>query len=301
MVLHNVDLNLLLALDALLTERHVTRAAERNMVGQAAMSASLARLRKHFGDVLLVKERNRLVLTPLAESLVAPAREAIAAAEATMAVSEPFDPTTDHRTFRVIASDYAIFVLLKSLLAEFAAHTPRIHLNLLPIPDDYLDQLRRGQVDLLIAPTAFTGPNFPFPHEVLFEDGFVLAADRDNPDIGRSVSPEEFARLPSVAFGGGPLRSLIEVQLDELGVQRNVEIFTQSWVINPFLLKGTRLVSIVHERLARPIANRMGLRLLPPPAPLRPIIEAMYWHSRNTNDSAHRWLRTQIADAASRM
>lgn len=242
-----------------------------------------------------------MVLTPLAESLVDPAREALAAAEATMTVSESFDPTTDHRIFRVIASDYAIFVLLKSLVAEFATHTPQIHLNLLPIPDDYTDQLRSGQVDLLIAPTAFTGPNLPFPHEVLFEDGFVLAADRDNPDVGRSVSPAEFARLPSVAFGGGPFRSLIEVQLDELGVERNVEIFTHSWMINPFLLKGTRLVSVVHERLARPIATQLGLRLLPPPAPLRPIREAMYWHSRNTGDSAHRWLRAQIASAASRM
>jgi DNA-binding transcriptional LysR family regulator len=114
--LNGVDLNLLPALDALLAERNVTRAAERMSLGQPAMSAVLARLRKHFGDPLLVREGRGLVLTTLAASLVAPVQEAMAATEAVLGARPPFDPRTDARSFTLVGSDYVALVLLRPLM-----------------------------------------------------------------------------------------------------------------------------------------------------------------------------------------
>lgn len=297
MTLSGIDLNLLVALDALLVESNVTRAAERTMVGQPAMSASLARLRKHFGDPLLVREGRRLVPTPLAESLAEPVREAVLAVEAVMGSRADFDPTVDRRTFTIVASDYVALVLLRPLFARLGVEAPGVGVNVVPVVPDFADQLRRGQVDLVIMPTAFVGRG-SFPSRQLFSDRFVLAADRDNPDVGDHVTPEVFSRLRYLSYSVGPLRALSERELEEVGIERHVEVSTQSFLTAPFLLTGTRLVSLVHLRLATRVAELARLRLLEPPVPLRPIVEAMYWNPRRTNDPAHRWFRSAIAEIA---
>src|SRR4051794_38510851 len=122
--LHQLDLNLLLPLDALLTERHVTRAAARLHLGQSGMSAALSRLRRFFDDELLVRNGNALDLTPLAQALVSPVREAITSVERLLTTRPHFDPAVDSRTFRVIASDYMTLVLLRPLLARLFADAP---------------------------------------------------------------------------------------------------------------------------------------------------------------------------------
>ncbi|GAA0895960.1 LysR family transcriptional regulator [Pseudonocardia zijingensis] len=297
MALSGIDLNLLVALDALLTECNVTRAAERTLVGQPAMSASLARLRKHFDDPLLVREGRKLVPTPLAESLAAPVREAIVAIEAVLGSRAGFDPATDQRSFTIVASDYVTLVLLRPLFARLGVEAPGIGVNVVPLQPDFTDQLRRGQVDLLIIPTALVRRE-EFPHVRLFSDRFVLAADRDNSDVGERVTAEEFARLPYLSYRVGPLQALGESELEEVGIERRIEVRTQSFVITPFLLTGTRLVSLVHERLAARVAEQARLRLLEPPVPLRPIVEAMYWNPRHTQDPAHSWLRSCITEIA---
>lgn len=300
MMLSGVDLNLLVALDALLTECNVTRAAIRTSVGQPAMSASLARLRKHFDDPLLVKQGRQLVPTPLAESLVGPVRAAIEAVESVMGSRAEFDPTIDERTFTILASDYVTLQLLRPLFAMLATDAPAIRVNVVPIGTDFAEQLQRGHVDLLIMPSAAVG-QLSMPQVKLFSDRFVLACDRDNPLVGDTVTPEEFASLPYLSYSVGQLRGLGESELAEVGIERRVEVRTQSFVITPFLLAGTHLVSLVHERLARRVADYAGIRLLEPPVPLRPIIETMYWNVRQSQDPAHQWLRSRITEAATNL
>lgn len=295
--LSGVDLNMLVALDALLAEGNVTRAAERTAVGQPAMSASLARLRKHFDDPLLVREGRALIPTPLAESLITPVREALVAVESVMGSRAGFDPATDHRTFTLVASDYVSLVLLRPLFARIGGEAPGVRVNVVPVSADFADQLQRGHVDLVVMPMAFVGRE-SFPHTRLFSDRYVLAADRDNPDIEEPVTPEMFRRMPYLSYRIGSLQSLGESELAEAGVEQRVELRTQSFVVTPFLLTGTRLVSLLHERLAKQLAEPARLRLAEPPVPLRPIVEAMYWNPRHTDDPAHRWLRSCITDIA---
>lgn len=300
MPLTGVDLNLLLALDALLGECNVTRAAERLALGQPAMSASLARLRRHFNDPLLVREGRRMVPTPLGESLVRPVRDAIAATEAVMGTSKAFDPTTDERAFRIIASDYVLFILLQPLFACLATDAPNIQVNVLPIRPDFADQLRRGHADLLIAPASFAGMP-ALPHRRLFADRFVLVCDQDNPDVGAEVTPEEFSRLRYLSYGNAPWQALAESELEDLDIHHRDVVRAQTFVMTPFLIAGTRLVSLVLERVVRRLEGLARLRVLEPPTLLRPIVQAMYWTPRHTADPAHRWLRARLADLASEL
>ncbi len=298
MGLNGVDLNLLLALDALLSERNVTRAAERLSLGQPAMSAALGRLRKYFDDPLLVREGKTLVPTPAATALAPLVRDAVAATEAVLGRPRGFDPQVDRRSFTIMASDYVTLILLRPLVARLAVEAPLQRVNVVPVQADYAEQLRKGRADLLVLPTELTGSGFAFPHRHLFNDRYVLVADADNDGIGSVVTAEEFAQLPYVAYSGGPLPSIADVQLDALGVARRVEMSTQSFAIAPFLVTGTPFVSLVHERLARQVADQAHLKVLEAPVPLRPISEALFWNPRHTADPAHSWLREQIADHA---
>jgi DNA-binding transcriptional LysR family regulator len=296
MTLSGVDLNLLVALDALLTERNVTRAAERVSVGQPAMSASLARLRKHFGDPLLVRQGRGLEPTPLAESLARSVQEAIATVEAVLGSRAAFDPGVQ-RTFTIVASDYITLVLLRPMFSLLAAEAPGIRINVIPVVPDYARQLRCGQVDMLIVPTALSG-RLPFPHVRLFTERFLLACDRDNTAVTDFVEPEQFSRMPYLSYGLGTLQGLAELELAEAGIERRVEVSTQSLVSAPFLLTGTDLVSLIQERLGQRFGEYAHLRLLEPPIPLRPVVEALYWNPRHNDDPAHRWLRARLAEQA---
>lgn len=296
--LRRVDLNLLVALDALLTERNVTRAGTRLSLSQPAMSAALGRLRKLFGDQLLVRSGQRLEPTPFAEALAEPVREILTSVERTLARRLRFDPASDARTFSVIASDYATMILLRPLFEHLAEDAPAVRVAVAPLDPDFQDRLRADEVDLLIVPREVAEQVTDLPSETLFTDRFVCALWHGHPSVGESITVEQLSSLPYLTYGAGALSSFVDIQLDALGVSRQVEVTTQSFVTAPFLLRGTRFVAMVQERLATQVAQAAGIRLLEPPVNLRPITEAMFWHPRHDNDPAHRWLRTQVAKLA---
>lgn len=301
MDLRRVDLNLLVAFDVLVAERNVTRAAQRMSVGQPAMSATLARIRKLFGDPILVREGRALVPTPLAESLADPVRELLTEIETVLSRGTGFDPATTERTFSVIANDYVTMTFLHPLLARLAVEAPGIRLHIFPTGDDYAEQLRRNQVDLLIMPMEAFETHAQFPYAVLFKDRYVVAVDRDHPDVGETISLEEFSSLPYLATSSGHLRSLAEMQLDFLGVPRNLEL-TTAFGMAPFLLRGTRLITLIHERFAERVADAAGLRTLEPPVPrLQPITEIMAWPKRLERHPAHQWLRGRLLELAAEL
>jgi DNA-binding transcriptional LysR family regulator len=294
MNLNGVDLNLLVALDALLAERNVTRAAERLSIGQPAMSAALNRLRKLFDDPLLTREGADLIATPLAETLARPVQEAIDAIRSVLAVRGAFDPDTDHRTFTVVASDYVGLVLLRPLLRRLAHEAPRVRLVVRPVLPDFLTQLRRDHVDLTVVPRELMPERSDLPHVELFRDRYVCAVAADNGAVGDRMSVDEFARLPQLASNGGPLPALGQRQLDSLRLHPSAEISTQTSLLAPFLLAGTELVTLVLERLGHLLQDAADIRLVEPPTPLQTITECMFWSGRRADDPSHRWLREQV-------
>lgn len=172
MALQSFDLNLVPALSALLEERNVTRAAERLSLGQPAVSAALARLRRHFDDPLLVREGRTYRLTTFADSLLGPTREAMSALDAAVGARRVFDPAADVRTFTVATSDYAALVILRPLLARLAEDAPGVRLRPVPISMGMGEALRRSTLDLVLLPMELAGELQDLPRKALFEDRF---------------------------------------------------------------------------------------------------------------------------------
>ncbi len=303
------DLNLLPTLSALLEERNVTRAAERLSLGQPAVSAALARLRRQFDDPLLVREGRAYRLSSLAETLVEPVREAMASVERCVSVPRVFDPASDVRSFTLAASDYFSTAFLRPLLGRLAQEAPNVRLQLVPIRDGLDEALRRGSVDLALMPTELATTMHDIERRVLYRERFVVVADRGHPAlVGRDELGSESSRgvpidvamlqrLPFVMFAG-ELPFVVERKLHEQGIELRVDVTTEGFVAAPLLLPGTELVSFVPERLARLVAEPFGLAMYASPVDIGQIVEAMYWSPRRTGDAAHRWLRARIAAEA---
>ena len=154
MDLHGFDLNLLIALDALLSEKSVTNAGRRVHLSQSAMSGVLARLRAAFKDELLVPSRGGMALTPLAEELATPVRDLLVQVQQSILTRVPFVPATSRRAFTVAASDYAIAVLLADFLRELRSQGTSLTVSIVPLRDR-MKQLEDIGLDLLILPKAF--------------------------------------------------------------------------------------------------------------------------------------------------
>ena len=297
--LHQLDLNLLLPLDALLSERHVTRAAARLHLGQSGMSAALSRLRRFFDDELLVRNGNALELTPLAQALVSPVREAITSLERILTTRPHFDPTVDSRTFRVIVSDYMTLMLLRPLLARLFHDAPAVRVDITPISPGYASTLQRALVDLLVLPAEIVeAPLEGVRHQELFTDRYVCAVGRDNPCfVDGAFTLEQLSELPYIACSQNSVPSFADSQLDELHIPRNIAMSTHNFIMAPFLLPGTPMFTLALERLiSRP--EYATVRSLEPPVPLRPITETMYWHPVFEHDPAHLWLRERLSTLA---
>lgn len=295
--LHRVDLNLLVALDALLAQRSVTRAAEQLCVGQPAMSATLGRLRRLFDDPLLVRDGRGLVPTTFASSIAGPVRQALALMESAVGAHEVFDPATARRTFAVAASDYVTLVLLKPFLASLSEQAPGVRIDVVPVTPGFVDDLRAGRTDLVVAPHQMvTGPGLE--HETLFRDRFVVAVDASNTALGDPPTVEELRAVPFVAYDAGALASVVSDRLGELGIGCRVELTAQTFAAVPLLIAGTPLGALVHERLAAAVAGPLGLRLLRPPMPLPMVREEMAWSASAGADAGHRWLRGRLSALA---
>jgi DNA-binding transcriptional LysR family regulator len=301
MNLRNVDLNLLVALDALLAERNVSRAGRRLGLSQPATSSSLARLRKMFGDPLLVRRGREFTLTAEAERLVQPVREILNLVERTIEQRPEFDPSTDIRTFSISASDYATLVLLSPFVRAAAAEAPGVTIHVLPRSRDPRQLLDTDEADLVIEPRELLGDT-DFPSYPLFSDQWLCAVDAANPaGSAQRITLDDYLRLPHLVYSIGPGRQLnpADQHLARLGTQRRIEFTVESFLLVPFLIRGTSLASLVLERAARQLAAAAtDIRLLPPPLPLPDIHETMYWHPRHTTDPAHRWLRERLLASA---
>ena len=298
MDLRRIDLNALVALDALLSECSVTQAAETLGIGQPAASAALSRLRKLFDDPLLIKEGRTLRRTRLADSLVQPLREALNSIDSLISMSESFEPATARRTFTVMASDYVSVVYIRPLLAHLEQLAPGIRLNVTPVDVGYAARLRRGEADMVVVPRDFADPSLEFGQMPLFDDSYVGAVWQEHPDVGRSFTLEQMSSLPYLMYDPPAQNSIVESQLDRLGVRRNVEVTTTSLVAAPLMLPGTRLYTMMHRRLAALMEGLAPLRLVQSAVPLTDLQENVYWPRHLTHDPGHRWMRDQMAEVA---
>jgi DNA-binding transcriptional LysR family regulator len=299
---HKLDLNLLVALDALLSERHVTRAGERLQLSQPAMSGALARLRTHFGDELIIQLGRKMVLTPLAASLHKPVRDTLLLAQAVMDARPTFEVESSSRHFSIVASDFVDAILLTDVVRALAKSAPTIVLELLdPIGGKMVEDLDRGDVDLLIVPAHYASTEHPV--EVLFRDVMTCVVSSEHPTIGDKLTLEQYLDAQHVAmnFGRARLQSLEGDFLQGLGYRRKVVTWASSFIALPQLIVGTDRIATVPRRLADRVTKVLPLKTLEPPIDFPPIAEVMQWHQYRNNDPGVIWLRSALHAAAAHL
>jgi DNA-binding transcriptional LysR family regulator len=291
----HADLNLLTALHALLTECSVTRAAERLRISQPAMSAALARLRRHYGDDLLVRAGAGYHLTPLADRLAEPAARAVTAADRVLSAQPDFDPASSHRTFTVIMSDYALTVLGPAVAALLDRRAPHVRLNVHPTTrrnvDRAADELRA--VDLLVLPHGIvTG----LPHRNLYQDEWACLVDAAAP---AELSMTDLADKSWVlTYHDGTAITTAARELRTHGIDLHARLIVESYTVLPALIAGTDRIALVQRQLGAAMSAAGRVRMVACPFPTTPIVEALWWHPGRENDPTHRWLRQCFTDAA---
>lgn len=286
--LRRIDLNLLVILDALLTEQHVTRAAERLHLSQPAVSHALARLRDVLDDPLLVRQGGSLVPTARALELATPLAEALAHVKALLAPNR-FDPASAKRRFRVAMSDYSAAIFLPELVRTLRHDAPGIDLQIIQASrEGMVDGVLNGDLDL----AAGVFPDMPAELRTtpLFEEHYTCLVDRDSLQVGGSLDLATYLSRPHVLLemrGSGTPE--IERALTAIRERRHVAISLPHWGVAPQLIQGTDLILTVSSRGLLNVDHK-HLVSVPPPFHIPSFAVELAWHARRGGDSGLQWL-----------
>ena len=292
------DVNLLVALRALLEEVNVTRAGERLRMGQSSMSAALARLRKRFDDELLVRVGRDYELTPLARQLLPQVQATVPLVERVFDRDPGFNPELSRRRVAIQLTDYAA-VEIRPVLAEIARGAPSLRIDLRRGPSEPRDAERDLLAyDFVIAPP---GASIDVESIELFRDSYVVVADRDNAAIaGGSIAMEDFVRLPHARADMRHVVTPVQRRMRELDISVEIRAVTSSQLPLPVVVAGTELLAVIPRRLALRAAQTMPIVFVPTPFDTVELIERIWWHPGRVHDLGHEWLRKVIAATVER-
>ncbi len=296
MKLSGVDANLLPALDALLREKNVTRAARLLGVGQPAVSHSLARLRNHFQDELLVLRGRTYFLTQKGEQLAAVVANATRAMAAVFEEPPGFEPATASSRFVVACSDLLGFILLPELLRTLQSEAEHIEVELRPPLTTSKEALLEEGVDLALG--IFEDVPASMNQQTLYEDPAICVVREDHSRIGDSITLETYGDLPhlEIAPTSGSIPELhVERALAAIGKRRHVTLRTPYYLLAPRILERTDHVATLPASAAELFTKMARLRVLPPPIDLPAYKFSQIWRNSRNEDRAHAWLREHIA------
>ena len=294
MLLRNIDLNLLVVLDALLTEKHVTRTGVRLHLSQPAISHSLNKLRLLLDDPLLIRQGNEVVLSALAQNLQAPLKAALGQIETLFGQSIDFVPADSQRTFRVAMSDYGAAIVLPKLLVQLRKLAPDT--SLVVIQDSrlgMLEQIEQGKIDLAVG--VFATLPADISCDVLFEETCTCLLNRRSlPDSGVLDLDSYLARPHLLVSMDGNTQGEVDNVLRARGLQRRVAVNGPHWGTAPGMIAGTDLILTVATRTLDNVPLGDTLVAMPPPLTVAPFNYVQVWHQRFNQDPAHRWLRELV-------
>jgi DNA-binding transcriptional LysR family regulator len=294
-----VDLNLLKAFDALISERAVTRAAGRIGLSQPAMSHALSRLRGLFADDLFVRTPTGMEPTARAREIAPLVSGAIEQIEAALNLGAGFDPAKSTGIFTAGMAEYAEVALVGRLAAAFAEQAPRATLRLLPLDGAAAaERLERGAIDVAVAhlrglPTAIES-------QTLLRDPFVVVVRRDHPLAAEPLSIEAYAAQSHILVSPrGDTSGAIDRILVDFGLRRRISLLVATYLALPAALAASDLVATVPSRTAAQIAATAAVAILPLPIDLEATV-SMAWHRRAASEPAQAWFRSLLIDAAAK-
>ncbi|MBV7380622.1 LysR family transcriptional regulator [Maritimibacter dapengensis] len=293
-----LDLNLLVALDILLTEKNVSRAAEKLFLSQSATSGALARLRDYFDDELLVQVGRKMVLTPRATALAGKVRAALVQIDGTIIQAPGFDPATVQRTIRIIASDFITISCLRSAVRNIGREAPGLVIDIQQPAHKPHEKIERGEVELLVMPELYVSPDHP--SERVFSDGYVVVAWEGNTTHGTTITEAEFfaAQHATVMFETHTPSYEAWFIKNRSANERKLAVIAGSFSALPFLIEGTEYLALMHRSMAEIFAAQMPLRIIPCPIDIPELVEAIQWHTYSDSDECLAWVREKIMTAA---
>ncbi|WP_051956039.1 LysR family transcriptional regulator [Beijerinckia mobilis] len=292
-----LDLNLLVALDALIEHKSVSIVAKKLYLTQPAISGALNRLREYFGDELFVQCGRQMILTPKAEELAQPIRQALTFIRSKITTPSQFRPAEAQRNFSIAASDYALNILVTDMLIKVSQEAPQVTFTIMS-PDRFaFERLERGQVDVMITLEKYLLPQHP--HMFLLEDDFVVicwseSSYRDGIDAKQFLA----ARHAVACFGIDALPAFSESYFSEQGIERRVDVIVPNFSALPYALIGTERIAIMHRMHAEYFARFIPISILPLPYPIPKSLEQAQWHAMRSSDEGIQWILRVLREQA---
>lgn len=293
------DLNLLVALDALLVERNVTRAGARIGISQPAMSSSLQRLRRQFDDELLTRVGSTYELTPLAQVLKEDVADILRLVERTFDAQAVFDPKSSTRSFRVVTSDYCLTALSGELMPMLREAAPGVQVHFDAVTPFAVERIKETlqAADLILIPKGhFSG----YPHTELFTDNWVCVTGSGSPERELTVAEMRDARWARL-FGTEVNSTLADRRVYDLHLGERTDVIVDTFLMLPFAVTGTDRLALVQERMARKLAAVADIQIMRLPISLPTLVECAWWHPSKSDDPGHQWFRQLVASAGARL
>lgn len=291
-----LDLNLLVALEALIEERHVSAAARRIHLSQPAVTGALKRLREYFNDELLVQRGRRMFLTPKAETLADPVRRALLQIRGEITRAGNFDPATTARHFVISASDYAYTILLSNVVVKAATLAPAVSFEIVPPSEQANDRFDRAEIDLLLTvdKLALSGHTFT---ELWRDDEVVISWEGAGFE---EIDEETFFACDHAVATFGPERrpSVADYYIDRNGWKRRVAVQLPEFGALCQAIVGTKRLATMHRRYALHFARLYPIKLHETCITFPDLIEGMQWHSVRDDDPGLRWLAGLLEEGA---
>jgi LysR family nod box-dependent transcriptional activator len=293
-----IDLNLFAALEVLLTERNVTRAAAQLNLSQSATSSALARLREQFDDELLVQAGRELHRSPFAEEILPRLRAVLAHVDNDLINLRVTDPRKAVRNIKIMASDYVALAMLGRCLAEISAEAPGVTFDIVPVSNNLPKVIEDYSVDLLITLDLYISRQHP--SALFFEDDYVALACAGNEALAERLTMEEFLSSPqvSVRLQRESGQTHDEWFLEQSGFQKATAVTVRSHALVPYFIVGTKRIATLHRRQATIFARQFPLRVLELPMLIPSVREMLQWHQSNDGDPVLEYLRKRFSDVA---
>ncbi|HEY1582235.1 MAG TPA: LysR family transcriptional regulator [Chthoniobacterales bacterium] len=307
MKLESLDLNLLLVLEALASERSVTRAAAKIGLSQPALSNALSRLRTLFHDPLFERTGGQMQPTPRARQLLVPLSEAISKLREAFETQSPFRPEASEREFLIATNDYVDSLLLPRVVHRLLRHAPSAAIR--AVRTDYLflppvERLQSGELDLALGFFGQTPQhNSGLLSKRLVAGRLVCILRAAHPRAARKLSLRTFVEIPHVRimYPDTERQGSIDAILRSRGLARRIAVTVPHYLAIPAIVAESDLLGVVPEKLARRVAPRLRLKIFDPPVALPDISIVMAWHERLQFDRAHTWFREAIAATCAKL
>jgi len=295
-----LDLNLLVALDALIEDRNVSMAARRLYLSQPALTGALNRLRDFFGDDLLIPSGRQMMLTPKAEELRGPVREALMLIRTRITTPVAFDPASAERHFTIVASDYAYHVLVAGVMQAAATLAPGITFELVPTDRRAAERLERGEVDLFLTISTYMLEGHP--RRPMYKDEHAVIR-WSGADYGRELTAEAFlAAHHAVAYFGAERHpAFTETYFSQQGIARKIDVRVPIFSALPHAVINTQRLATMYRRHAEYFARFLPLTVHEPPVFLPTVTEEAQWHTLRHADEGLKWLLELFTTHARRL